>query len=113
MQIAKSKLPISHRLPLGPYRIRLVVVGVIFLIGSGVVLCLTDRWGGWTPKAPQESFRYHWEGANLASDSGNVALAKSHLGVVLAKFPLNPQAHFLRARTCRGANDPAARQNLM
>jgi tetratricopeptide (TPR) repeat protein len=77
-----------------------------------VVLRLTDPWSWWAKNAPKESVRYHWEQANLASDKGDVELAKTHLEAVLATCPLNAQVQFFMARTCRRANDPIAEQYL-
>jgi tetratricopeptide (TPR) repeat protein len=112
MQIAKCKLQIPPGLPLRRYTPRAVGALVILLIGF-VALRLTDPWGWWAKNAPKESVRYHWEQANLASDKGDVELAKTHLEAMLAMCPLNAQVQFLMARTCRRANDPAAQQYLM
>jgi len=96
-------------------RTRLVAIGLAALLviaELGVGLRLADPWRWWSQPEPEETLRNHWEQANLASDKGDVALAKSHLESILALCPANAQAQFLMARTCRRSGDSAVWRHL-
>src|SRR5437762_11174602 len=66
-----------------------------------------DPWGWRQEPTLAQAVRDHWQQANRASDSEEVASAKSHLEAILRICPLNAQAQFLMARTCRRVGDPA------
>src|SRR5437870_1301278 len=72
-----------------------------------------DPWGWRQQPTLAQAVRDHWEQANRASDNEEVASAKSHLEALLRICPLNAQAQFLMARTCRRAGDPTGLRHLM
>jgi tetratricopeptide (TPR) repeat protein len=87
------------------------LAGLLILAELGVGLRVADPWHWWS-RPEQETLRNHWEQANLASGKGDVALAKSHLESILALCPVNAQAQFLMARTCRRSGDSAVWRHL-
>src|SRR5690349_8364148 len=81
-------------------RMRLVAFGlaVLLIIAElGLGLRLADPWHWWRQSELEQTLRDHWVQANLASDKGDLALARKHLEAILAMCPANAQAQFLMA----------------
>jgi tetratricopeptide (TPR) repeat protein len=81
----------------------LVVLGI--LTTTGVGLRLGDPWHWWRREPPREAVREHWEQAQRAVEERDFLLARKHLDRCLEVCPVNAQAQFLMARTCRRQGD--------
>src|SRR5262249_7014354 len=57
------------------------------------------------PQASAESADSAWQRAQAAIEAHDWASAKGHLSSCLETWPVNAEAHFLMARTCRRADD--------
>jgi tetratricopeptide (TPR) repeat protein len=83
---------------------------LIAFIGAVLVIVFLLYWvgmGSWR-RASADVARFHWREAEHALAERDYRLAKSHLEQSLEAAPLNGQAHFAMAQTCRRLDDPAA-----
>lgn len=83
-------------------------VGVLVaLLALGAVLASRRfPWSGWG-EAQADSAGSHWQQAQQALEAHDFAQAKTHIGRCLEVWPIDAEAHFLLARTCRRAEDMA------
>jgi tetratricopeptide (TPR) repeat protein len=95
-----------------PGRSALGLFVLLAMIAAILGLRWADPWGWRQEQTLGKTVRVHWEQANQASDNEDIALAKSHLEAILRICPLNAQAQFLMARTCRRSGDPAGLRHL-
>jgi tetratricopeptide (TPR) repeat protein len=85
----------------------LLTRGLALLLLLGLGLYFLDPWH-WRDEAEPRTARDHWRRARQCLDDYDFAAARGHLQVCLEKWPLNAEAHFLMARTCRRLDDLAA-----
>ena len=74
----------------------------------GASLRLWDPWHWWGHPSSPHAVREHWEQARLALEERDFPLARKHLDRCLEICPVNAEAQFLMARTCRRDGDAAA-----
>jgi superkiller protein 3 len=89
----------QHRLP--------VVAGIaaiVIVTAAGVSL----RWPWRSHKSAPETVREHWEQARRAIEERDFSQARKHLDRCLEICPVNAEAQFLMARTCRRDGDVIA-----
>jgi tetratricopeptide (TPR) repeat protein len=72
----------------------------------GLLIYWLDPWR-WRAGPPDGAARLHWQEAQSALESREYALAKAHLEQALEANPLNAQAQFVMAQTCRRMDDPS------
>jgi tetratricopeptide (TPR) repeat protein len=80
----------------------IIFLGVVTAAGIG----LRRHW--WSHPSPLETVREHWEQARLAIEERDFPVARKHLDQCLEICPVNAEAQFLMARTCRRDGDLAA-----
>jgi predicted Zn-dependent protease len=90
-----------------PRRLFLGGLALSLLLGIGLGLFYLDPWH-WRGDPVPRTARDHWEAARRCLDDYDFAGARAHLQVCLEKWPLNAEAHFLMARTCRRLDDLTA-----
>jgi predicted Zn-dependent protease len=90
-----------------PRRLFLGGLASFVLLGLGLGLFCLDPWR-WRGDPVPRTARDHWEAARRCLDDYDFAGARAHLQVCLEKWPLNAEAHFLMARTCRRLDDLTA-----
>lgn len=110
MPVAESEQ--SEQLPSLPkaasfsHSYRLFITLVVGAITLGLLLYWFGRERWWRSSA--DTARLHWQLAQDALAERDYHLAKSHLEQSLEAAPLNSQAHYVMAQTCRRLDDPAA-----
>jgi tetratricopeptide (TPR) repeat protein len=88
--------------PSGRKKTRWVAAVVLVLLAGGALAYPLYTW--WLAEGDTDA-ETHWHQAEKAIESGDFALAQTHLAACLESWPLNAEAHFLLARTCRRADD--------
>jgi tetratricopeptide (TPR) repeat protein len=83
----------------------LVALGVL----AGAVSAQRLPWLGGKP-VPEDGAGSHWEQAQEALEAQDFPRARIHLSHCLETWPVNAEAHFLMARSCRRADDGAGWQ---
>jgi tetratricopeptide (TPR) repeat protein len=85
-------------------RWKTTAVLAMLVLASLALLYVLDPWHKWG-FGSGTSYRDQWGRALSALEDRDFGLAQSHLANCLAAAPLNAEAHFLMARTCRRADD--------
>jgi tetratricopeptide (TPR) repeat protein len=87
-------------------RRKVTAIFVILALGCIALLCLLDPWrrrGG----SPETTFSENWQEALRATKARDLQIAQTQLNRCLDACPLNAEAHFLLARTCRQSDNYA------
>lgn len=100
-EASESPPPVS---PVIRRRFFFLLLLIIPLIG--LVIYWLDPWR-WRAGAPDDVPRLHWLEAQRALDAREYVLAKAHLEQSLEVAPLNAEAQFVMAQTCRRLDDPS------
>src|SRR5262245_31875998 len=93
----------SSRMTGWKWQFPLVLLGLAML-GMGVVYAL-DPWH-WRKADGASNAAFYWDEAHKAMEEREFGLAQQHLAKCLEAWPLNAEAHFLMARTCRREHGP-------
>jgi tetratricopeptide (TPR) repeat protein len=83
----------------------LLVIGILLLLIAGALVLFRPGLLAWRQETDKAGAAAHWQEAQEAIAERDLAAAMAHLDQCLESWPLNAEAHFLQAQTCRRAGD--------